>query len=711
MAYDTERKKFGREPFWYIEIEVDGVTSRFCQDISPLPVGFEGTPSLSGTPTVNPAQIDLTGGIGVRAKCSVSLSESMDYTVYGTLIEPVRFWARWRAENPYYLGQRISVFSGYIPESRVFDSSDFVRRDYIIESFSLSAGGVSISGKDPLKLADNDRAKAPLESNGALDADIDETATSFTLSPAGIGDSEYPATDGIVRIGEEVILYTTRTSDTFSGLTRGYYSTEVESHSEGDTAQLCLFISGSPYEIDYKLITDYAFVDTSYINLAEWQAESDNNFITTYTTLITEPTGVHDLLEEFAESCPHYMFYDDRVNKIKWKALSPPPSDATKFNYENNFVKNTTSVTDKQDMRVSTVICRFGIINPTKDLDETSNYRVVYVREDTDSVVNYGQRAYKTVNSRWIPSDNKTAAVLMGARVGRRFSDAPREFKFSLDPSDAEVWTGDSVQLQSDLIMQAGGGGYPYLNYQITSAGQAKSSYNYVALEHTYGASLPQDEDIEDPTVRLVYISAEVLNLQDDAGTARSLREYYEDVYGADPLDAGLDVRFIFDSSAVAGSSDAAEYSVRTGAWPELTTPILIQNSGLIVGKGGNGRGGTDPGADGGPAILLEANIRLNNLNIIGGGGGGGGGSLETQGVGFGGGGAGYTQGFGPAAADDGTYTLGGSGTLGGGRGGDLGQDGSNGDDGLGGTGGKAIELNGFAITYINTGTIYGDVS
>ena len=731
MAYDNAKREYTKEHLWYAEIEVNGTTYRFCENRSPLPVELDANASLQSV-RVNPAEIDLSGGIGVRAKTSLTLAESNDSTIWGTINNPERFWARWRAENPYYLGKRISVFSGYIVNDS-FDVYNFVRRDYIIESFGLTAGGVSIAGKDPLKLLSNDRAKAPVESNGSLSADILATDTSFTLQPAGIGDAEYPASNGIVRIGDEVILYTTRTGDTFSGLTRGFYSTEIDDHSENDTAQLCLqYTTETVSNIGYDLMVNYASVDPSFINKPDWDAESSNAFNTTYSVLITEPTGVQDLLQEFCDSAPHYYFYDERVNRIRLVALKPPPTDAQLFTWYGNIIEGSVAVKDRQDLRISTVIVNYGIINPTKDLDETSNYRSSYVREDTSSVTNYGQRAYKTIHSRWIPSDNKTAAVLMAARVGRRFADAPREISFSMDAKDSDVWTGDSVRIETDLILQPGGG-YARLPYQILSAGESEN-FNYTALEHTYGDAVPGDEDVEDPNVFPVYMpSGQSDRLQkDDDGQYRNLREYFVDVYGDITIEPQYDIRFIFESNAVAGSSDSAEYSVETGAWPELTTPIMIQNNGLIVGKGGDGGSAGQDGLDGGPALQLQANIRLNNLNIIGGGGGGGGGASvggsegDPGGAAGGGGGAGFTQGQGqPSSGDpfaedgqDGTYTTGGAGgesaTAFAGDGGDLGQDGINGigeEATMGGNAGKAIDLNGFAITYINTGTISGDVS
>lgn len=747
MAFDSEKRLYGKEHLWYIEIEIDGTTYRFCENRSPVPRQLEANPSLQSV-RVNPAEIDIEGGIGVRAKCSVTLMESDDYTYWGTIANPVRFWSRWRAEHPYYLGARLSVFSGYI-NNGLWSLDNFVRRDYIIESFAMTAAGVSITGKDPLKLASNDRAKAPVESRGSLLADIVAATTSFDLQPSGIGDAEYPASNFYIRVGDEVMLCTSRTGDTLT-VTRGQFNTLADDHSEDDNVQLCLYYENlKPWEIDYDLLVTYANVPTSYINDAVWEAENDNAFITTYSALITEPTGVQKLLKEFAQSAPHSMYWDERINEIRWKAIKPPPTDAPRYDWQGNFIEGSTGVKDMQDMRISTVVVNYGIIDPTKDLEEASNYRNTYVREDTDSVTNYGQRAYKTIYSRWIENDNKTAAVLMAARVGRRFSDAPRMFTFSMDAKDSDVWAGDDVILTSDLI-QKSGGGYPAINYQIISAGETQN-YNYTALEHTYGAALPEDEDVEDPNVRLVYVSGFQDQLKDKdengefVGPPRTLREYFADSYPADDaaLDPNLDIRFIFESNCVAGSSDGTAYPVTTGAWPELLTPILIINQGLIVGKGGNGGTWDNNGTDGGPALQLEDDIRLNNLNTIGGGGGGGGGSRVVEGTTFvyagGGAGAGYTIGQGAPSyvnptvrtisavnGEDGTYTQGGargtaSGfssegitvTANGAFGGNLGQDGADAvfDGSLGGSAGKAIDLNGFTITYVNTGTIEGDVS
>lgn len=730
MAFDTERKQYSKENFKFVEIEVGGIAYRFCEDRGGIPAGLTAQPTLKSV-SISPAKINLEGGLGQRGKMNVTIKESMDYTEWGTLQNPVRFWSRWRAENPYYKDQgRLSYFSGYIVNNEYLPEN-FVRRDYIIESFGQKPDRVKFVGKDPLKLADNERAQAPAESNGALIADINDTVVDITLTPAGVS-AEYPAI-GVARIGDELVDYAKGSGDNinfFNG--RGQYGTTPEAHSEGDKFQVCLvYNNATPSNIDFDLLTNYANVDAAIINKPEWDAESASSFTTTYSAIITEPTGVSDLIKEFAESAPHYLYWDDRVNLIQFVALKPPPETAQLLTFEGNLLADSVAVEDRQDLRKSTVIYHFGQRNPTREIDEKANYAKSYVRIDPTSLANYGQNAIKRVYSRWIDTDNKTAAVLAGARIGRRFSEAPREITFTLDAKDADTGVGDNVLVKTDLVEKVGGGDFPELFYQILQSNEGRN-YEYLALEHTYGPAVPGDEDAEDPNVRTVYLAGELNQL--DGG--RNLRDVYEDVFGLTPPEPQFDVRFIFETSCVAGSSTNLSASVRTGTWPELTTPILIDNRGLIVGKGGNGErvGGTG-GEVGGVALQLDDDIRLDNLGIIGGGGGGGK-SVEDIGtinsVADGGGGAGFfngTAGTGTftsgaqavvTQAQPGTNTDGGDGGFAsnnefpeptiaqGGDGGDLGQSG-------GGSGGfapgDAIQTNGNTITYINAGDIRGAIT
>jgi hypothetical protein len=175
---------------------------------------------------------------------------------------------------------------------------------------------------------------------------------------------------------------------------------------------------------------------------------------------------------------------------------------------------------------------------------------------------------------------------------------------------------------------------------------------------------------------------------------------------------------------------------------------VELINSGIIVGRGGNGgRGGWDVGFNdpnglnggaGGTALAVSVALSLNNANIIsGGGGGGGGGSLGDADAGQnGGGGGGGGGGFGAAGAGGrgdvngqngvaGGQLTGGAGGQAGNRAGVPRANGGGGGtnaasgvtatggsftNGTGGAGGNAITGNS-NITYIATGTRYGGIS
>lgn len=219
------------------------------------------------------------------------------------------------------------------------------------------------------------------------------------------------------------------------------------------------------------------------------------------------------------------------------------------------------------------------------------------------------------------------------------------------------------------------------------------------------------------------------------------------------------------ESGVIVSASSTSTTAFSTGSFPQKTK-IKIINDGQIIGvggKGGDGGGASagvncsfDPvenGFPGGNALDIQLDITIDNDNgdIFGGAGGGGGGHgcggtfIQYIAGGGGGGGAGNSGGAkgGPGdgadcdATDDATAgsTTGGTGGTGcssggatggnGGNGGEYGADGAAGNSatgcsgitctpGTGGAAGKAIELNGNAVTFIegnNASQVKGSVS
>jgi len=241
--------------------------------------------------------------------------------------------------------------------------------------------------------------------------------------------------------------------------------------------------------------------------------------------------------------------------------------------------------------------------------------------------------------------------------------------------------------------------------------------------------------------------------------------------YGGGPVLA----TFTISPGVIVSSASTGSPALRTGSWPTGSVITLVNQGYVVGkgGAGGTGRSagqssayGGQVGGDGGDAILLDFDLTVANSGTIGGGGGGGGGGGSSAGTFFstrsagsgsgGGGGAGYGLGGSPGnndipgakpgygvAGNAGSATAGGSGGPSvpygegnnshcgyGGDGGGLGAAGQTGGSGYymdlpssnyyrlyqstglaGGSPGRAVRLNGRAVTWDPQGSVYGSVS
>jgi len=202
------------------------LTLRFCKPLANLPASWEAIPSVIST-TSSPTKLniggagDSSGPLGNRATVTIKFKDhpysdaKVDPYVDGRGYNPESkgtFWSKFIARNPYYQNRPLRVRDGYLGQ----EPEDMVTRHYIIDGIDGpdANGVVTVRGIDVLRLVDDRRTKAPLLSRGELDAALNDTDTSFTVVRATA--SEYPEA-GTLRIGDEVMTYTTREIVTVDG--------------------------------------------------------------------------------------------------------------------------------------------------------------------------------------------------------------------------------------------------------------------------------------------------------------------------------------------------------------------------------------------------------------------------------------------------------------------------------------------------------------
>jgi len=446
---------------------------RFCKSQAKQPEGIFCVPSLMSVST-SPTQINVVGGskskgpLGIRAELSVTFK---DHPYSDVLVDKYRlernyiatdrgsYWSKWLARNPYYNGYIMRVYDGYVGQSL----SEMGKRTYLIDTFSGpdSNQNVMIKAKDVLKLADNDKAQAPGASTGKLIVDYTESASMDPMRITGGVAAEYT---GVSTISDTEINLT--------GITRSIRTTEAEDQDAGDRVQICLeYTDIRPDDLANDLLTTYGNVPASFITLADWSAEASvwlEQF--RLSTLITEPTGVTDLLGEITEQALFYIWWDERAEQIRLRALRPAFNDSVKsIDNFKNILAGTFELKAKPKERISQVWVFFGQRNPVEKLDDEQNFRSIRVRVDADaeSDLQYGEQRIRKIYSRWIQSD--AIAIQTTARLLSRFRDTPEYIAFALDAKDRAMWTGDLADVTVDSIVDETGGPR-VLRWQVISA-------------------------------------------------------------------------------------------------------------------------------------------------------------------------------------------------------------------------------------------------
>lgn len=470
-----------------------------------LPSGFQpGTaiPALLAVDTA-PTVLNVGAGnddlspLGARAVATVAIMDfpyndvGFDPYLSTRSYDPAKrgsFWTKWLARNPYHVGYTLRIYDGYFGD----DLSAMIMREYSIEKIDASRSSVRITAKDILRKITDNQVKAPALSNGALALAIGAADTSLTVAGAALAD--YPTT-GWIRIGSEVIAYTSRaTSGTnllFSGLTRGALNTTAASQSLSARVQRVLAYIDTPFsDIIYDLLTVWGNIPGSFVTKPDWDAEFDEwRQLYRFTGYITEPTDVDRLVGELCQQGLANVWWDERVQKIIFRAQRPnfAPRILTQ---ESDIVADSFTVQESPKERCSQVYVYFNPRNPVLSLTDKNSFSNAEAFIDVDKERQYGETKVKEIFCRWVPS--AVIARTLGQAYLLRFRDVRRQISFTLTAKDIEdVWTGDVLQVRHFLVTDFTGAERvaPWL---ITSAETVEQggTYRFVAEDNESGGVL-----------------------------------------------------------------------------------------------------------------------------------------------------------------------------------------------------------------------------
>lgn len=596
------------------------VTLRLCQATEDAP--YDAIPCL-GTVNVTPGVIDPGRSIGTRGKVQVSAADFptsdsfLDQYAALRAYAPERqgsFWPKLRARHVSLQGAPLRVMRGELGA----DLSTYRVEHYFIESLLVDADGVDIVAKDALSFCDPKKAQCPVLSTGRLAAAIDDNDISFSLTPAGIGNLEYPSSGVLCLSGKEMIDYT-RTGDTISvvGL-RGQYGTKAQAHPEDSVAQQVVFFDAeSAADIVYSLLVDYTpGIDPAWCNLPAWRDEADQYIGHLYRAIVPAPTSVKTLLDEMMVQAGCSLWWDPVAERIEFQTLRPIAPSAEVID-GSHILESSFKAKEQPDKRVSQHWCYYGLTDPTNKVDKEANFQAAVLKIDTTAEDDYGAPAFDKVLARWIAVDNRPAAERLNAMKVARYRDPPRLASFALFATDAFLPNmGGGIQVQ-DTSLQNPDGSAATVPFYITSRRDTADVIEYQAEEFLFSEdAVPDDE-------RAVFIDVDRFNV--------NLRDLYDSLYSSVPT--GATVNFTVSRGAYVGGQLLGQPSITVGDWPVDTIVRLINGASgqgvldsAVLGRGGNGGGypGDPTGQAGSTAIYTRRALLLKNYGTIAGGGGGG---------------------------------------------------------------------------------------
>ncbi len=641
------------------------------------------------------------------------------------------------------------VYSGYLKSDGSFDISNFEKRTYFLDGFDgIDANGiVKITAKDILKLAGDDRSVCPKPSVGKINADINNSATTVTMTPTGVGALDYPAS-GYIRIGSEVCSFT-RSGDVLT-IVRGLKGTAATEHKSGDTVQLCQEYAGQTVQnIVYDLLVNFCGIDGGYLDLINWNAEQTAYLTRLYSALITAPVGVSKLLAELCEQVGFLLFWDEVNEKLILKSVRPNSlsETVTDLTADYHLLADSLKLKDLNDERVNEAWIYYGLIDFTKNLEEESNYKLLYVAANvSDQSTNKNRDIrIKKIFSRWITETASNAATELAQKYLERYAVAPIEANFNLDAKDGSLALADFVRINSRQYQDFYGNNQDLL-LQIVKRKEALvgTTWAFTARQFAFSSN--------DNPNRPVDIAVDTWDLD--------LKAAHDESYS--PARSGDVVIVTIKAGVIVSASSTAVYALTNpSTWAAgVIVRLVIESGAIVAGRGGEGGRGANynasgggVGGKGGDCANFEYDITIDNQGVISvGSGGGGGGGTGSDGLLFGvggGGGGGFPWGNGgehgteyafgdvqtvPQNGFNGTSTDSGNGGWGGRKSddGDFGQGGIGGKGGIayaqigstggtgagedfnfGGLGGaagdNAVVGNSF-ITWIATGTRYGAI-
>ena len=447
------------------------------------------------------ANLDGRSALGVTSKVTITLQDfpwndqwgdfyAADRTGYvAGKPNPTRanFWALWTARNALFNDMILTVYDGY--EGQAITAMR--KRVYVLDKVNgpNGSGGVTLTGLDPLRLADEKKAEFPRTSDLEIYGDTNDTTTIvqvFGLEADLTADFGNTGSDRWLVAGNELIKYTGYTDEgdgiyTLTGVVRGDLGTTKESHDDRDKLQRAgRYVDEQFWRVASDWLLSHTEIPSAFVPVTDWDAEG-NEYLPTYRTTRTviDPTPVKDLIAELSQQGLFYIWWSEYDREIKMLAVRPPDTEPQTFTDAANLLRGSV-LTREPDSRLTQVAVYYDQIDVFGGAEDTANYKRRFTSIDGD---NLGDTRAKSIFAPWIT--NRTQAVQLAVRLLIRYRAVPEFLQVTIDAKDREAVLGTVLDIETRTIVDSEGNANAR-RWQVISSKELRAGHTYVLRCQTY---------------------------------------------------------------------------------------------------------------------------------------------------------------------------------------------------------------------------------
>lgn len=370
------------------------------------------------------------------------------------------YWKKLLARNPNYKSRTVKIYEGFRGLIEAGFQQKFIGA--IDNITSGKSGEVKIECVDLLKAIAN--IEVPPKLDIKLLNNIDDTQTEMTLTSVVGLDAP-----GYIRIGDEIIYYTTKneTTNVLSGCTRGYFATTSKEHKAKDKVQKVRYYPpANPFDILKEMLLTDAGISSLYVDTAafdffrDWPGGEVN-----FSAIISEPTKLDKLYFEIVDliDCKSWVAEDLKIT-IKRNIPNEPDRQYTYLTDESNIINNSASVDLNEKSRITRVLLYWDKSTLGK-IDEIKEYNRLDIAVDADAehANEYNEVIEKKFFCRWLRSGYIQEETMAGfiklfvMRQVRRYRDAMPIITLDIELKDSDIKTGDFVKISTDEMLAIDG--------------------------------------------------------------------------------------------------------------------------------------------------------------------------------------------------------------------------------------------------------------